>query len=71
MALLDTYRANATGLSVGGRINRALSNSIAAFQGWRAAQATRKELLRLSDHELDDIGLVRGDVDRIASRIYR
>lgn len=34
-----------------------------AFSTWRDRQATRKELAKLSDHELDDIGLTRGDID--------
>ena len=39
------------------------------FARLRAAQearATRKALMRLTDRELDDIGLCRGDIDAIA-----
>ncbi len=36
---------------------------IAAFAAWNDARMTRNALGRLSDRELDDIGLCRGDVE--------
>lgn len=39
-----------------------------AFQTWNDARVTRKALSALSDRELDDIGLCRGDIERIAAR---
>ena len=36
------------------------------FRKLRAYNGTRSELSRLTDHELADIGLTRGDIDRIA-----
>lgn len=41
---------------------RALSR---AYAFWNDARKTRQALNRLSDHELDDLGLVRGDIDAI------
>jgi uncharacterized protein YjiS (DUF1127 family) len=38
---------------------------IAAFSAWNDARMTRKALGRLSDRELDDIGLCRGDVEML------
>ncbi|MRX49095.1 DUF1127 domain-containing protein [Paracoccus sp. S-4012] len=38
----------------------------ATLNNWYNTRVTRRELSRLSDRELDDIGLVRGDIDRIA-----
>ena len=35
---------------------------------WNDERITRNALGRLSDRELDDIGLCRGDIERIASR---
>ena len=35
------------------------------FAAWNDARLTRKALGRLSDRELDDIGLCRGDVELI------
>jgi uncharacterized protein YjiS (DUF1127 family) len=36
-----------------------------AFADWNDARVTRKALSKLSDRELDDIGLCRGDVEMI------
>jgi uncharacterized protein YjiS (DUF1127 family) len=35
------------------------------FAAWNDARVTRKTLNKLSDRELDDIGLCRGDIDYI------
>ena len=64
MALYDITRPSVGGDSFGGRL-AALINAILA---WNDARQTRKALAALSDHELDDIGLVRGDIDRISHR---
>lgn len=42
------------------------SKLLASVHDWLNARATRKALNRLSDRELDDIGLCRGDIERIA-----
>ena len=39
-----------------------------AILSWRNRRATRKALAELSDRELDDIGLNRSDINRVASR---
>ncbi len=36
-----------------------------SFSAWNDARITRKALGRLTDRELDDIGLCRGDIDLI------
>ena len=42
-------------------------NRIAAtFQHWADVRETRNELNRLTDRELNDIGLARGDIERVA-----
>ena len=38
---------------------------------WDQNRRTRNTLSRLSDHELDDIGLTRGDIDELAFKIAR
>jgi uncharacterized protein YjiS (DUF1127 family) len=45
-------------LTLGGLVSRVSS--------WNEARRTRAALSRLSAHELDDIGLTRGDIDRIS-----
>ena len=39
-----------------------------AFSDWSRARITRNTLSQLSDRELNDIGLCRGDIERIAQR---
>jgi len=39
-----------------------------AIISWRNRRATRKALAELSDRELDDIGIHRSDIDRVARR---
>lgn len=60
MTPTDT-RATAVGRAAG-----FLTKPAAALGAWRAARATRIELNRLSDRELDDIGVARSDIERIA-----
>ena len=61
MSAIDTNRVLG-----GARPSGIGSKLLAALTAWRDARATRNALSRLSDRELDDIGLCRGDIDRIA-----
>ena len=38
-----------------------------AFQAWRKREKLRTELCRLTDSELMDIGITRGEIDYVAS----
>jgi uncharacterized protein YjiS (DUF1127 family) len=42
-------------------------NMVGAVSDWNDARVTRKALGKLTDRELDDIGLCRGDIDEIAA----
>lgn len=42
------------------------SKLFSAVGDWMNARATRNALHRLSDRELDDIGLTRADIERVA-----
>lgn len=42
-----------------------VGETYAALQAWNDARATRVALSRLSDRELDDIGISRGDIEMI------
>lgn len=44
------------------------SHIVELLISWNDRRATRNALARLSDRELDDIGLNRGDIDRVANR---
>ncbi|MFM2391750.1 MAG: hypothetical protein RLZZ437_3305 [Pseudomonadota bacterium] len=39
--------------------------AISAVKGWNNARMTRNALNKLSNRELDDIGLCRGDIETI------
>jgi uncharacterized protein YjiS (DUF1127 family) len=60
MALLDFSRSPSH--SVPG----VFTHLVGAMVAWNDARRTRDALSQLSAHELDDIGLSRGDIDMIA-----
>lgn len=64
MASIDTTRPFAA--RGGLPFTAVLSRFVAAVQAWNDARVTRRSLARLSERELEDIGLCRGDIDRIA-----
>lgn len=43
-----------------------LAQTVSNFADWNQARRTRAALLKLSAHELEDIGLNRADIDKIA-----
>lgn len=61
MAVIDTTRTASHASVFGG-----LFKLFGAVAAWNDARLTRKALSQLSDRELDDIGLVRSDIDRIS-----
>lgn len=44
------------------------SGLVARYSAWRSYRVTVKALSALSDAELDDIGLTRGEISRVARR---
>lgn len=67
MAAFDTTRPVYGAAPVAGQIKGYLSNLIASVIAWNDARVTRKALNSLTDRELDDIGLTRGDIDAVAN----
>ncbi|WP_136645077.1 DUF1127 domain-containing protein [Tabrizicola sp. YIM 78059] len=65
MAAVETTRPAPFGAITSYRAINALSNVAAALRAWNDARVTRKALNKLSDRELDDIGLCRGDIEFI------
>ncbi|WP_137111487.1 DUF1127 domain-containing protein [Rhodobacter sp. SY28-1] len=65
MAAVETTRPAPYGAITTYRAINALSNVVLSFQAWNDARVTRKALNKLSDRELDDIGLCRGDIASI------
>ncbi|MDG1738049.1 MAG: DUF1127 domain-containing protein [Paracoccaceae bacterium] len=66
MAAFDIYRANTLTAAKSGLSFNVLSMAIASFVAWNDERVTRKTLNSLTNRELEDIGLVRGDIDGIA-----
>lgn len=53
-------------LGAGASATRVLADLVGRIAAWNDARVTRKALSALSNHELEDLGLVRGDIDDIA-----
>lgn len=49
-----------------GSVANVVANVLSMLSAWNDARMTRRELNSLSDCELNDIGLARGDIKRIA-----
>ena len=58
-------------VDAGFSVTSILSAFVGRIAAWNDARVTRKALEALSDRELDDLGLNRGDIDAIANGIYR
>jgi uncharacterized protein YjiS (DUF1127 family) len=53
------------------RLVSSLEHGIASLVAWRRARATTRVLRKLSDHQLADIGLHRGDIVELAAGLAR
>lgn len=63
MAAIDTTRALTIGAPA--RIVNFVGDILNTFEAWRDRRSTANALSQLSDHELADIGLSRGDIDAL------
>ncbi len=66
MALIDTGRTRGQTSVLAAPLRNGLAGLLVAFADWNDQRRTRRVLSQLSSHELDDIGLTRGDIDTIA-----
>lgn len=66
MAVFDTSRSFYATSGIAGRIGHVIADTIGAVKTWNDARITRTQLWNLSDHELEDIGLCRGDIELVA-----
>ena len=69
MAAFDTTRTNYGSAPVAGLIARTFDPLISTIIAWNDARVTRNALHSLTDRELEDIGLVRGDIEDIAKSV--
>jgi uncharacterized protein YjiS (DUF1127 family) len=65
MAAFETTRPAPLGAISIFRTVQFVSNGFIAFSNWNDARVTRNTLAKLSDRELDDIGLCRGDIEML------
>ncbi len=65
MAAYETSRPAPFGAISIFRAVQGVSSMFDMFAAWNDARMTRKALSRLTDRELDDIGLCRGDIEMI------
>jgi uncharacterized protein YjiS (DUF1127 family) len=63
MAAVETTRPAPFGAITTYRAISGVTNVFAVLSSWNDARVTRKALNKLSDRELDDIGLCRGDIE--------
>lgn len=63
MAAFDTTRpmSNASGV---GSFTKFVASAFGAVAAWNDNRVTRNALAKLTDRELDDIGLCRADLDQ-------
>ena len=65
MAAFETTRSAPFGATSTYHFIQFVSNALGMVKDWNDARVTRKALSTLSDRELDDIGLCRGDIDHL------
>lgn len=63
MAAIDTTRTTTGSFGLVGRIGATFASVVNAVAEWNDARVTRNTLSGLTDRELEDIGLCRGDID--------
>lgn len=66
MAVYEQSHAQIAIAGFADRIGRVVLLMLGAVADWNAARRTRKALEKLTDAELDDIGLTRAQIDRAA-----
>lgn len=65
MAAYESSRAAPFGAIAIFRFVQYFADKSTTFAAWNDARVTRKALSKLSDRELDDIGLCRGDIEML------
>ncbi len=68
MAFFASARPVADGV-FGRSLGFSFADLFARVAAWNDQRVTRRELAKLSDRELDDIGLCRGDIDSVVSAL--
>lgn len=69
MAMFENTNAAPMGSVATFRVVNVFDNAITALRNWRTARATNVALAKLSDAQLRDIGIERGNIDDVARRL--
>lgn len=69
MTVYDPHRSTGFAVILGYRVGSAVIALVDALRAWNSMRVTRNALVRLSDRELDDIGLTRGEIGSISHRL--
>ncbi|WP_333829753.1 DUF1127 domain-containing protein [Pararhodobacter sp.] len=68
MAFFAHSRPVADGV-FGGGLRFSFGDFFASMAAWNDKRVTRRELSKLSDRELDDIGLCRADIELVVNQL--
>lgn len=71
MSALESLRPVPLGAMTTHRVVVAVDRLIGGVRRWRRAAATEAALTKLTDRELHDIGLARGQIASVAERLAR
>lgn len=71
MASYDTMRDVVAGQSIANRFFSAFTGMSGTLAAWNDTRVTRNALSKLSDHELNDLGLTRSDIYNMSGRLSR
>ena len=69
MVAIDTTRSPAP--HIAGRIISSIYETVHVVISWNNARVTRNALSKLTNRELDDIGLSRGGIDSVVDAVRR
>jgi len=62
MAATETHRSHHGAPLFGTRVSKLFASAFAAIAAWNDVRITRNALSKLTERELNDIGLTRGDI---------
>jgi len=68
MTVIDNTRASHSTPAFSGHFGQSITTLFGAFATWNDARITRNSLSRLSDRQLEDIGMCRGDIDTLTKQ---
>ncbi len=71
---MSTYESNRNvplGAVTTFRLISSVERLVESFNKWRSARATAATLSQLSNAQLADIGVLRGEIDAVADRLVR